>query len=91
MVAVPASHAVPPLPARRNGIYVHTERLLGAKEVENCWVIKGLVNIADGVTPVVLSPEYFTRSDGLWEVGRCCARDTHQKTINRGFFCELLP
>ena len=68
LVVVPASQALPPLPTRPNGSYVHVERLLGAKGGENCWVIKGLVNIANGVTPVVLSPESFSRYDGLWEV-----------------------
>jgi hypothetical protein len=85
LVVVPASHALPPLPSRPIGGCVHLERLLGTKGGENCWVIKGLVNISDGITQVDLSPESFSRYEGLWEVERCHAVDTRQKTIKHGF------
>jgi hypothetical protein len=64
-------------------------RLLGAKRGENRWV-PNLVNMADGVTPPILNPETLSRFDGLYEVGRCHAADTRQKTNILGVLFEFL-
>jgi hypothetical protein len=49
-----------------------------------------LVNIADGIKPQILNPESVSWYNGLYEVGRCHAAATHQKTTNYGILFELL-
>jgi hypothetical protein len=49
-----------------------------------------VVNVADGVTPQILNPESVSLYDGLYEVGRCHAADTCQKTTNHKVFSELI-
>jgi hypothetical protein len=85
---VPASHAPPHLPPHTIWGDVHVERLLGARRGENRWV-RNMMNMAYGLTPPVLKSEYVSRCDGLYEVGRCQATDTCQKTTN-GVFFELM-
>jgi len=74
LVAVPACHALPPLPPHAIWRYIHVERLLGARRDFCCW-LPNLLNKADEVTPPVLNPKSVSQYDMLYEVGCCHAAD----------------
>jgi hypothetical protein len=82
LVAVPASHAPPALPP-----HPISDRRLGAKRGEN-YSVPNLVNMADGVTPLILNLESVSLCDGLYELGVVMLQ-TRQKT-NYVILFELL-
>lgn len=82
-------------PPHPNWSYVHVERLLGTKRNENCWVPNPM-NMADGITPPPLNPEFASRYDGLYAVRRCHAADTKPKDNKprrflRNCWLKLIP
>jgi hypothetical protein len=79
---VQASHAPLPLPAYPSCSDVRVQRLLGARRGENR-LVPNLVDTADDVTPPVSSLESASRHDGLYDVRRCHAADTHAPEDNK--------
>jgi hypothetical protein len=47
-------------------------------------------NLVDEITPPILNPESVSWYDGMYEVGRCHAANTQQKTTKHGVLFELL-
>ena len=77
LVAVPASHTLPPLPPRSIWSDVHVESLLGTERDENRWV-PNLINMAVGGNTSNLNPEFAARYEG-----RALARCRHTPEDNK--------
>jgi hypothetical protein len=87
LIAVPASHALPPLPPYLTWSDVSVESCRGQGSENRSVSIQ--VNMADGVKPPILNSKYVSRCDRLYEVRRCHAADTGHNDTKPWHFLQI--
>lgn len=90
LVAVPTTHASPALLPCWIWSDLCVEGLLRGEQRWYQWV-PNPVSMADGVTPLVLKPEFISWHGSLHEAQQCHASDAYQKTTKTIVFfnCQL--